>query len=344
MDAGDSDRGRHEFGEEVLNAYVDGRLNEADRVRVEAYLARNPEAAARTEAYARLNRDLRRLFNNSLSDPLRPEHAQLGNSLERELARTQRRRHLRHLAAAAAVFLVFAGVLALTWKQTDGVKATNQLFALFESTTSGPNEQSRASTDGEPAVSDKALNVATPAAGKNTNDGSGESGGGQAAPDLSEFGFGLVGTRVLAKPDGNSMQLIYESEAGARVELFFSASESSQQTSLTLMEQGPVSVMLWRNGGRAYSLIGEVGRDTLLSMGKVINGEWTVSIGGPTSGRSDGDGDNGSASEAKAEGKDKSEGTDPEGDAGGNPDGNSQNGTVPEENLSDENAKSQKET
>ena len=44
------------------------------------------------------------------------------------------------------------------------------------------------------------------------------------------------------------------------------------------MDEGPVDVLFWHNGGRSYSLVGEVGRDMLLEMGRAVNGKWTAAL------------------------------------------------------------------
>ena len=285
--------------DEVLGAYIDGELDETARIEVEAYLARNPKAVEYIEQARRLRDNLHRLFDPQLAVPLPPHHAELAEELERRTGSGPTWHVRPRLVAACAAALVLLASAGVGWRYLSSDITGQRMFALFDqqmpAEANAKKEQAPAAERAAGELSGQQV-VAKPAVA--TSEGDELEGGQQAtgeqapppaasAPDFSSFGFNLVGTRVLAKHDNRSMQLIYESSEGARVELFYTSASSSSKSSLTLMEEGPIAVLFWHNAGRSYSLIGEVDRNTLLEIGKVVNGEWTVPV--PAAEQSSGD-------------------------------------------------------
>lgn len=286
MDTGDRDANRGgkqvPWGDGVLDAYLDGELDDMEREAVERYLLADAEAAAYVRSGRLIRQDLHRLFDKRLEAPLPPQHVDLGLAIERAtqgdgMPQRHRADWLRlplQLAAAAVFVIVMLGAIAVGLRAVVGGPADQDLFALF-STGQGDD------TSLQQVADDGAAPDATLAAGGATtlDDGTTEPATpGHGAPDFSIFGFNLVGARLLSESDESAMQLVYESEAGRRVELFYSPDAESSETSLTVMEEGLVSALFWRTDGRSYSLIGDVPRDLILEMGRVVDGEWTVPL------------------------------------------------------------------
>lgn len=268
---------RQSITEEMLNAYLDGELDEARRTRVEAYLAENPSAAAYVREGEQLSSRLHQLFDRYLSEPLPEDHVELASKLERELRQTQRRTQLKgrclRLAATAAVFTLFGAAAVVGWQQFGYEPNRESLFAFFER-DAGPESRSASTSTSDKNTMAVAEEADALSQGQTQAPTGGEAKGG--APDFSEFGFSLISTRILAKQDSRSMQLTYEADTGARVELFFTHNAHANKSSLTLVEEGPVSILTWNDAGHAYILVGEVERDKLLQMGKRVNSEWTL--------------------------------------------------------------------
>ncbi len=293
MDTGgrDANRGGKKvpWGDGILDAYLDGELDDAEREAVEHHLLADAEAAAYVRSGRLIRQDLHRLFDKRLEAPLPPQHVELGLAIERanqvnRMPQQQRGDWLRlplQLAAAAVFAIVMLGAIAVGLRAIVGGPADQDLFALFSpgSGDDAPLQQ---------VVDDGAAPDATLAAGgavTTLDDGTTEPAApGHGAPDFSVFGFNLVGARLLSESDESAMQLVYESEAGRRVELFYSPDAESSETSLTVMEEGLVSALFWRTAGRSYSLIGDVPRDLILEMGRVVDGEWTVPLPGEAAG------------------------------------------------------------
>ncbi|MHA1564390.1 MAG: anti-sigma factor family protein [Alphaproteobacteria bacterium] len=85
-----------------LNAYVDGELEERARVEMEAWLAANPDDAARVEAYRQQNRELHDLFDSVIDEPIPSEMPDL-------VMQSRPRSHTpvrKRIAAAVCLLLV----------------------------------------------------------------------------------------------------------------------------------------------------------------------------------------------------------------------------------------------
>lgn len=296
--------------EATLAAYVDGELSHERCLEVEAHLARRPEDARCVDAYMWQNRKLHEAFDHVLAEPMprNIEHleARLRDRLAGRRESTPRARILVSLVAAGVV-------LGSGWIGYQALQQQPPAAGLFALLDKDITDESTGTA--EPGAVQQA---AVAAADDNVEDGASVSGGPDtmAAPDFKPFGFHLIGTRLLQRTDkGPAMQLTYEAKVGTRVSLYFSPADGADKTRLTLREEGPISLLFWHDKGRSYSMIGEVDRDTLLSMGKVVNGKWTASPA---------DDDSSSGSSAKGGNDGDQAGTGAEG-AQGAPDGSQRN-------------------
>src|SRR5690242_14499288 len=96
--------------EQDLQDYVDGRLDAGQQAEIAAYLAENPETAARIERYRAHIAGMHALYDSILTEPIPPGMQAL---LQRAAAR-RRRPHLA-LAAAALAGALIAGIALLRW-------------------------------------------------------------------------------------------------------------------------------------------------------------------------------------------------------------------------------------
>ena len=69
---------RHRFNEEQLHAWLDNELPPDQRAEVEAYLAGEPEEAARLAAYRRHDASLRARFDPVLDEPVPAQFSRRG--------------------------------------------------------------------------------------------------------------------------------------------------------------------------------------------------------------------------------------------------------------------------
>ncbi len=98
------------------------------------------------------------------------------------------------------------------------------------------------------------------------------SGAPASAPDFATLGFKLLETRIIGRGDLDAVQFVYESEEGARVSLYYSDIAEGTASRVAVREEGALSMLFWQDGSRAFSMIGEVERDTLLKLGRAVSG------------------------------------------------------------------------
>lgn len=248
--------------ENDLHAYVDGSLDPADRPRVEAYLSVFPEERERVEAYRRQNVLLHRLYDV----PAMPAryHVQ-ARSLSRALARGRRVRAATRVAVAASV-AVLAVVGAWAGYERVSEPPDNPLTAFTRQATEA---HMMLVGEGFPkgiAVAREQDNSAV--LGWLSDQGSGMPG---APPDFADHGFSLLGARVLPTGQGAAVQLLYGNDDDRRVTLFMGPSLNDHRTASTVIEDGDVTLVYWQVGESAYSLIGNVGRKTLLALAGTVS-------------------------------------------------------------------------
>jgi len=249
----------------LINAYVDDMLTPPQRLEVEEFLSIHPEVARRVNDYRNQNRGLHDLYDRYLSEPL-PEGAQI---LEQHIMRKLSRRSIfnacgRVAAAAAIVILAVAGGWAGAQYYLGAPLGGSA--PLVAAATGGarplPTSVARRAENVQPAK----VAVPSPASV------AGARAAGFPAPDLRAHGFQLTGSREIVKVDGaTAARLIYESKDGSQVTLYVAPIDDAGTRKISLSRRGPVWFLLWNNKGRAYSMIGEIDRDTMLAIGATIN-------------------------------------------------------------------------
>ena len=251
--------GSHLLDEAAIQGFVDDMLAPRRRLEIEEYLSHRPGKAARARDFRAQNRGFHEFFDRYLAAPLPRETELLEFHLLKSLVRRRRvRRYGWITVAAATVVVAFAlgGFIG-----TRSLPAPSDIFAAFLPSMSA--EIQGGSSNLKPIRIETAARAG---AGPSTETS------GRAAPDLKPFGFKLIGTRLLAS-DREIVQFVFESDAGRRVMLYLAAADHVERQRISLNAEGPLSVLSWSNGSRSYNLIGEIDRDTILAIGRAINGD-----------------------------------------------------------------------
>ncbi|WP_369290448.1 anti-sigma factor family protein [Burkholderia pseudomallei] len=246
----------------ALSAFVDGELPDAQSRAMARRLASDPRTAGIAAHYRAQRAALRALF----ADPVAPRH---GPCVAWPV-RTPwwRRAAFAGGALAAGVALGwFGGALAprfapsaaLQWvapaaAQRAFARDADLAYALYAPDARHPVEIA-VGRDGAP------LAWLSARVGRRI-----------AAPSLREYGFALLGARLLPGAGGPAAQFMYENAAGERLALYVSASA-----------QREAAVRPWRDGGRhtfywvsertAYALSGQLDEGRLRSIAADVCGE-----------------------------------------------------------------------
>lgn len=231
-----------------LHAYVDGRLEPARCVAVEAYLAANPAERQRLADYRAIDAELRRLFDPVLSEAV---PASLKLPLARRwvppvwLART----------AVAAGFMLFGG--AMGWFAHEWIGqpfVADRTFvrqALAAHVVYVPEVRHPVEVDADQqqhlvAWLSKRLGATI------------------RAPVLESLGFQLLGGRLLPADGKPAAQFMYQNTDGRRLTLYARQGlDGNRDTAFRFAEQDGVGAFYWVDGELAYALIGDLDRPLL---------------------------------------------------------------------------------
>jgi anti-sigma factor RsiW len=247
------------IGEDDLQAYADNRLAADRREAVEQFLRSHPDVAASLERDRGLTEELRERLKFKADEPI-PARLRISNV--RAGIRSRRVSTLRNAVAAVAI-LVVGG--AGGWTAKD----------VLTTLSASPARSVRMADDAIAAYRTYVVEVAHPV----------EVGADEeahlvqwlskrlrsdiAAPDLSAFGYRLMGGRLLPGTTGPAAMLMYDSEGGLRLTLYIKTDET-EDTAFRFVEEDGVSAFLWRDRSMGYVVSGPVTREELLPIARGI--------------------------------------------------------------------------
>jgi anti-sigma factor RsiW len=240
------------LSESELHAYVDGRLAEERRSEVEIFLASHPQEQARVRAYQEQNRLLHAFFDPALGEPI-PERWQV---------LLQRRRLPAKSIAAALAWIVIGGLIGWFLRDTitdrparevDFARQAALAHAVYTPEVRHPVEVSAEQEEHLVRWLSKRL------------------GGTLKVPHLVDVGYELVGGRLLPGDRGPVAQFMYQEPSGKRLTLYVKTDPASErETAFRYSQQGKVAVFYWLDRRLSYALSGEMPKDELLGLAKVI--------------------------------------------------------------------------
>jgi anti-sigma factor RsiW len=259
------------LGEDDLHAYADGRLDAGRHAAVEAWLSANPAAAADIEAWRRQKEALRSRLAAKAAEPI---PARLRLAAIREQQKRQQEGMLRRIAAA--VLWVAIG-LGAGWGGRGLL-----LPAPGDAPVATLNPADPAALPVRRLVEDAAdahrafvVEVTHPVEVKADQEQhlvkwlTKRVGKPLTAPDLRQFGYSLMGGRLLPAEGEAAAQLMYENEAGDRLTLYLRADDSGE-TAFRFQAGGDVSAFYWVDRGLGFALTATLDRERLLEMAEAV--------------------------------------------------------------------------
>ena len=260
------------FGPEIINAYLDGELDAATADRVEAYLASDPAARERYQAYQAQNEALQRYYAPVLDEPV-PDHLLATVQSPGETTNQARPRMHPLFSLAMASSLAMAIGLGAGWMlrgdlyEQEAERMAMDLF-LQQATSSyslyarddSPWHETGAKQDREELGSwfeDRAeAEIPT--------------------PDFDDKGFEFVGGRAIPTASGSAGQMVYRDSDNKTVAIYFEINRDDQSAggigSGTFMKQDDLSVYYGSSdsGTARYALLGPLDEDLLSSLAESI--------------------------------------------------------------------------
>ena len=215
------------IGEDDLQAWVDGRLPPGRRGEVEAWLAANPETAARLRQMAAQREALRAALRPKRDEPV-PARLRVANLAA---ARRRTRRQGLGRAAAACAWLALGGALGgvAGWTAHGGApppedRVADRPAAALASALRPMVAEAIAAHRVFAADTGRPVEVAAAQEAQLVRWLSNRLGRPLATPDLAGLGYSLMGGRLLAGAAGDpAAQLMYEDASGARLTVYLRA-------------------------------------------------------------------------------------------------------------------------
>ncbi|WP_206997642.1 anti-sigma factor family protein [Trinickia mobilis] len=221
---------------QTLSAFVDGQLMESEAAALHARIERDPQAKARVAAWRAQDVALRALCR------------ELEKKAPPLVVVSKRRSWPRAMAVAAGWLAVGVGLGAAIGgfvPRSFGVpsqapafaRLADVAYAVYSPEVRHPVEVGAA--DEAQLTSWLSKRLGQPL----------------SAPSLQEYGYTLVGGRLLPGETGPAAQFMYEDQAGARLTLYL-AHVTKAEPSFRLLEGGDRRTFYWVNADLGYALSG----------------------------------------------------------------------------------------
>ena len=245
--------------ESELQAYADGRLDEARRAAVEAWLAAHPDEAERVADYRRLGGALRGAYDPVLEEPV-PER--LAHALR---ARLQWKRYA--VAAAWLVVGIAIGGIA-GWQLHAARPGAAPLGDVGE-------VMARRAAIAHAVYSPEVRHPVEVGADQEAHLVAWLSkrlGAPVRAPKLEELGYSLVGGRLLPGDNGPVAHFMYQRNQGTRITLYVrTEATSNRETAFRYAKEGQVQVFYWVDRKLGYALSSaDISKDDLFKVANAV--------------------------------------------------------------------------
>ena len=241
------------ISEEDLHAYVDGWLDPERAALVEVHLEADPDDAARVAAYSRQNQALRETH----AAPSRPTPERLMAAARGGYGRGRRRIGWR---AAAGVALPAVG-LGGGWLLRGALPVPVGVPSLARSATLAHRVYAVEIRHPVEVAAEEAHLVAWL---------SKRLGQPLSVPDLSGFGFRLMGGRLLPGDAGPAAQFMYEDVTGRRITCYIMPNPAGGETAFRYEQDGGLAAFAWLDGPLGFALVGDAGREEMLRLARAV--------------------------------------------------------------------------
>ncbi len=237
----------------ALHAHVDGELAGEMNAEIEAYLKTDAEAAKRIEAWRQQRIALKQMFDSVLDEPIPASlHATLRNG------GSWRARPYMNIAAALTMLVIggaagwFLGHDPAGYRLMSIADQAIVAHEVYAAEVKHPVEVLASEKDHLQAWLSKRV------------------GSDFVVPDLADEGYTLLGGRLLAAENRPAAQLMYEDSEKKRITIFLTSNPGNSKAAVQIQQQGNLVACYWLDGRLAYAVAGEMDRDSMMRLAKVI--------------------------------------------------------------------------
>lgn len=217
-----------------LHQYVDGILDEQAMERVEAYLERNPDVAARVRDYLRQKTDIRAFADRALAGRDVNQFAALEKQLARRL---KRRRFLGTPNLAAMALLVVAGWIGhVVYSEVVlGPGYVEQIVQAHFLSSTDPTEIQ--------GLSPERISRLFARIGENGR-----------LPDLRAFGYEPIGAQLVPSDAGIMLHVPYRSAQGAFMSYFLLHNEEEDEIAPHIVRRDGLTLAYWQHDHSRHAI------------------------------------------------------------------------------------------
>jgi len=237
-----------DLSDELLTAYLDGELSPAEAADVARRIAACPDKSARLITYRRIDQGLSVLYGGAAEPAARPVPP----------ARTRSGRWWLPLAACLLLAIGAAGGWVLRGPGGEDPSAPRIAALATDAHTVFVRENRHAVE----VTAEEDEHLFRWLSNRLERD--------IFAPPLTDFGFALVGGRMLSNETGPAAQFMYENAEETRLTLYVSRSTEIEQTAFQVTEHDGVRAFYWVHEGFGYALVGPLARAEMLAIAQRV--------------------------------------------------------------------------
>jgi len=249
--------------DEDLHAYVDNRLTQARRADVEAYLAENPDTAARLHAYSEQKAAIQAFHRDVLDEPI-PHHLFLAaTGLSPAPGPLSRPVWLSSgMPRRIAACFVIAGAGALGgWIGRGALRPAPSGAAGAAMGVSGLPRRAAMAHRVYSADARRPVEIGADQKRLLVHWLSKRLGTDVHPPTLAAQGYTLIGGRLLPGPHGPVAQFMYQDADGQRLTLYMSGEDGADEhAGMRFSREGQVNVYYWDYDKFGYAVSASIGK------------------------------------------------------------------------------------
>lgn len=234
--------------EDEIHAFVDGEIDPPRAAQIEASIASDVELAALVQSIRSQNTRLHLAYDAVLNEPV-PER----------LRRVKSSGNLHWRAAAAVAWLAIGGVLG--WLVRDSGSEPQRVVLPRQAAVAHVAFTPEVRHPVEVTAAEEAHLVAWL---------SKRLGAKVRAPKLAQFGFELLGGRLLPESGRPGAQFMYQDAAGKRLTLYVSTDVDNRDTAFRYAAQNGVHVFYWIDQNLGYALSGDLPKPDMLRVARSV--------------------------------------------------------------------------
>lgn len=249
--------------EDDLHAYVDNQLSAEKVDAVEALMRKNPQIAQQVHKWQQQNKAISELFDNEAFTEI-PDQLNLKrlNENSNKKGENTRKTPRFYSLAASLTLIVISGTIG--WFAHDLSQPMTPNTANFVSSAISAHQVYTVEVLHPVEVNaDKQKHLVAWLSKRIDHP--------LAVPDLQDYGYNLLGGRLLSMRKGRTAaQLMFENEEGKRVTLLVSKNPSYQDQAFHLKNESGVNAFYWMDTNVAYSIASKMNSNSLRKLSKSV--------------------------------------------------------------------------